>query len=209
MTPTHNTPCFTGKKQFEGNIGLNLNGANLNLAYSPLNYLSLQVSGYSSLSSPFASVFNNQLEAGVGGYLPAKRTILGLTVGYGRGLTNWDRIWYSGDAYTPLENLQFRTEKYFIQHYAAYRWISHESFSGISGKINFMDNHYRKATYVYYEKVNYARQQFSYELTYFIKLKMTKKLYANFAWGMHFLNSDEAKSFDVHPIGQIGLNIKL
>lgn len=212
VTPAHNTPCFTDKKQFEGSCSGNINGANVNLAYSPLKYLSVQLNAYSSLTSTKNHFFNNQLEAAVGGYLPTRNFILGVTAGYGIGMTHWKRIWYSGDAYTPLERLEFETKKYYVDCFGVYRWKSSESFSGVSAKVNFMENLYHKAIYSGYEnkeKNNFTRQQYSFELTYFIKLKIYKKLYANFNWGMHFLNGNEDGGADVHPVGQVGLSVKI
>jgi hypothetical protein len=208
VTPAHNTPCFTNKKQFEGTIGGNINGGNVNLAYSPIKYLSLQVNGYSSFNSKTKSVFNNQLEAAVGAYLPMKRIIAGLNVGYGLGATNWDRTWSSGDVYTPLKNLQFDTKKYFIQYYTAIRWSSHESFSGLSAKVNFMENNYRRATYSYDEVENFTCDQYSFELAYFIKLRLNKSIFINFNWGAHVMQGFGNKEYDIHPIGQIGLTFK-
>lgn len=210
VPPTHNTPCFTDKKQFEGSAGANINGGNINLAYSPLKYFSVQLNGYSSLTSAFSSSYNTQLEAALGAYLPTQRFIFGLTAGYGAGLTNWHRIWYSGDAYTPLKNLQFETSKYYIQHYTAYRWRSSESFAGVSAKVDLMKNHYSKAGYSYYSQENFTRNQYSFELVYFIKMTLGKKLYTNFCWGLHLLNNAEGdQSFDLHPVGQVGLTLKL
>jgi len=208
VTPMHNTPCFTDKKQFEGTVAAGITGANALLAYSPVKYLSLQFNGYSNLTSLTKPVYNNQLEAAIGIYLPFKYFITGLSGGYGMGTTSWNIIFDSGEMYTPLRSLVFDTKKYYLDYYVAAR-LGKRNFTGVSVKINFMNNFYHKAEYVNHLYSNYTRNQNCFEALGFLKCYVYKKLFFNLQTGMSFLADDEGRSFNIHPIVRFGFSIKV
>jgi hypothetical protein len=201
--PSQNTACFTDKKQFEGVLSGGATGVNVNLAYSPLKYLSLQCNGYSSLTSFNSSNYNNQMEVGIGTYLPLKRFINGLNFGYGQGSVTWQRWWYATEGSKEDAYMRFDTKKIYLTYFFAYKFSKRPNFCGFTAKLSALKEHY------YYEesdqhrfgRYNFTLNTYSVELTSFWKLKLIQHFYFTGEAGLQI-------SEQPHPVARAGLVIK-
>jgi hypothetical protein len=84
-TPSsHFTPALTQKNQFEGEVSSNVNSVNVNLAYSPLNHLSV-LGGVQKLVRRNNNEFQKVGEIGLGYYVMKNDVLFGVNGFAGKG----------------------------------------------------------------------------------------------------------------------------
>jgi hypothetical protein len=209
VAPTYQTPCFTDRNQFEGSANIGATGLNAGLAYSPVKYLSLQASGLCNLNSTH---FNNQLEGGIGGYLPVKSLIIGINAGYGIGSTNYQRWSRSAESYNYIQNGRFDTKKYFGGFYVAYRFSDSACVIGLSFRKSFYEDFYYATSTLNkgFERYNYSVAKAVPEINFFNRIRTGRsgKFYLTINCGFVVF----PRRFDnlgYYPTFRIGYLIKL
>lgn len=210
VTPTHNTPHFTDKNQFEGSYAVAVTGGNVNLAYSPIKYISLQLNGYSALIK--SNSFNYQFEGAIGTFVPRKNHVIGVTLGCGNGATNWTRWWSASEGAVELKYAKFDTRKFYLNSYFSYKWKNESGFSGVSAKVNFLDEFYHLSSSDYgnFKKTNYSTKNISLELVGFVKSKISKTTFLTLNGGISLYkptanNTSRPNGSDVNFILSVGL----
>lgn len=215
-SPVHNTPCFTDKKQFEGAASAGITGMDANLAYSPFKYASVQVSGHSSLSffgldytgSP-AMPFNDEIEVGLGGYLPVDNFLFGANAGYGVGGTRWNQWLFENETAETFRHAQFNTTKAYIGLHMAYLTIE-EGYIGFSGKVNIMRNAYSTIipNVTFAPEHNVTLTQTTSEYSFFYRKKADEWVFYTFSMGVQTLPASP-HFFDFRPFASMGILFKL
>lgn len=134
---THSTPHFTNGSQMEAKLSAGSAGLNLNLAYTPVKHVYVQLNGAGFPGLPVNSAhFTNSIEGGVGAYIPFKRLVIGMAGGYGLDATTWQLRTLGGYSGYTMNEAQYDAYKYFGQAYISFGRSESQWFYGCSLKLS-------------------------------------------------------------------------
>jgi hypothetical protein len=195
LTTTHNTPYFTKGNQFEGGLNFGLAGGQLNLAYTPVKYLAMQLNACSFLSHKYTyqyinrsvteQYFCNYAEVVIGGYYPLKKSLFALNIGYGEGATEWFNNSPLGESGYTLYKAKFDSKNTFLHLYYAMNKDSGKLIHGFSCKLSsYTDKYYYGSSSNFDFKLsNKIKNTQNIEMLYFVKLRLAKHIYLNLTAG--------------------------
>jgi hypothetical protein len=210
VAPTYHPPCFTDRNQFEGAVNLAPTGLNTGLAYSPLKYLSVQAGGLCNLNSRY---FNNQLEGGIGGYLPIRSWLIGANAGYGIGVTDYKNPVVASQSSNYIMYARFDTKKHSWGLYIAHRLPDSVGWIGLSFRKSFYDDFYYATSTLNkgQERYNYSVTQATHELNFFVKtrIRRSEKIYFTLNSGLMMLSKKIDRQLVGYPTLRLGCMIKI